>query len=82
MGSWGSPISAELVAASSQHWINQLHVEGEELYMLVRLPEQGGRSVVARLNGDERIEELTPAPFDARTRVYEYGGSCFAVKTP
>ena len=79
-GSWDSPISAELVAASSQHWINQLHVEGEELYMLLRLPEQGGRSVVARLNGDERIEELTPAPFDARTRVYEYGGSCFAVK--
>ncbi len=79
-GSWDSPISAELVAASSQHWINQLHVEGEELYMLHRQPEQGGRSVVARLNGDERIEELTPAPFDARTRVYEYGGSCFAVK--
>ena len=78
-GSWRSPISAEMVAASSQHWINQLYVDGEDLYMLLRRPEEGGRSVVARLLGDGRSKALTPAPFDARTRVYEYGGSCFAV---
>ncbi len=74
-GSWRSPISAGLVSASSQHWINQLYVEGEELYALLRLPEEGGRSVVARVLADGRFESSTPAPFDARTRVYEYGGS-------
>ena len=79
-GSWRSPISAGLVAASSQHWINQLCVEGEDLYALLRLPEEGGRSVVARVLEDGRFETLTPAPFDARTRLYEYGGSCFAVR--
>ena len=78
-GSWRSPISAEMVAASSQHWINQLYAAGEDIYILLRLPEQGGRSTVARLQGDGHIEQLTPATFDARTRVYEYGGSCFAV---
>ena len=78
-GSWRSPISAEWVAASSQHWINQLYAAGENIYLLLRLPEQGGRSTVARLQGDGHIEQLTPATFDARTRVYEYGGSCFAV---
>ncbi len=78
-GSWHSPISAEMAAASSQHWINQLYAAGEDIYILLRLPEQGGRSTVARLHGDGHIEQLTPATFDARTRVYEYGGSCFAV---
>ena len=78
-GSWRSPISAEMVAATSQHWINQMYVDGEDLYILLRLPQEGGRSVVARVHRDGRSQAMTPAPFDSRTRVYEYGGSCFAV---
>ena len=50
-GSWHSPISAEMAAASSQHWINQLYATGK-IYTTLALPELGGRSTVARLQGD------------------------------
>ncbi|MCZ7571336.1 MAG: prolyl oligopeptidase family serine peptidase [Ardenticatenaceae bacterium] len=81
-GSWQSPISAALVASTPIYltqWIAQLCAEGETLYGLFLRPEQGGRGVVARFLKEGDPEDLTPAPFSVRTRVYEYGGPSFVV---
>ena len=79
-GSWKSPIDMELVARSSHGWIGQLYADGEKLYALRNYTEEGGRGAVARIYEDGRSEDITPARYCARTRVYEYGGACFAVK--
>ncbi len=79
-GSWKSPIGIELVARSSHGWIGQLCADGEKLYALRNYTEEGGRGAVAWIHDDGRSEDITPAPYSARTRVYEYGGDCFAVK--
>ena len=78
-GAWESPITAELVARSPNAWIGQLYAENDILYLLRRDSEQGGRGIVSRLQSTNGIEEFTPRPYYARTRVYEYGGACFAV---
>ena len=79
-GSWESSISIELVARSPHRWIGQLFAEGEKLYALRNYSEQGGRGAVARIHADGQSEDITRAPFYARTRVYEYGGACYVVK--
>lgn len=79
-GTWKSPISPELVADSPHGWIGQLYADKNHLYVLRNHPEQGGRGVVARVTANSQFEELIPAPFYARTRVYEYGGACFVVQ--
>ncbi|MCY4090097.1 MAG: hypothetical protein OXF62_04700 [Caldilineaceae bacterium] len=55
-------------------------MKGKELHALLRLPDKGGRSVVARVLEDGRFETSTPVPLDARTRVNECSGSSFAVR--
>ena len=82
-GTWLSPISAEDVASTSVYlslWIAQLYTDNDVLYALCMHPEQGGRGVVTRIDEDGNTEELTPMPFSCWTRVYEYGGPCFAVE--
>jgi dienelactone hydrolase len=82
-GTWKSPLRAEDVASVStysMHWIAQLYTDRGDLYALRMHSEEGGRGVVTRVHDDGRVESLTPAPFSCRTRVYEYGGGCFAVQ--
>ena len=40
-------------------------------------PKEGGRYVIVRRTRDGRAEDVTPAPFNARTRVHEYGGGSY-----
>jgi dipeptidyl aminopeptidase/acylaminoacyl peptidase len=82
-GSWRSPISAEIVAASPMNWLGHLCTEGDQLFVLRAFPQQGGRGGVARVHFDgDRIEyeDITPTAYSVRSRVYEYGGQGFAVK--
>jgi dipeptidyl aminopeptidase/acylaminoacyl peptidase len=51
-------------------------LDGAETYWLESRPREGGRYVVV---GGPPAQELTPAPFNVRTRVHEYGGGAFAV---
>ncbi|HZD73150.1 MAG TPA: S9 family peptidase [Actinomycetota bacterium] len=77
-GSWQSPISAELVAGGGVG-LDQLTVDGDDLYWLEGRPLEGGRQVLCRRTGDGPPQDLLPPPFNARTRVHEYGGGAYQV---
>ncbi|GAB3141207.1 S9 family peptidase [Microbispora hainanensis] len=42
-------------------------------------PAEGGRRTVVHRAADGSLADLLPAPWDARTRVHEYGGRSYAV---
>jgi dipeptidyl aminopeptidase/acylaminoacyl peptidase len=77
-GSWKSPITAELVAAA-EVGLEQAMLDGEDIYWIERRPQEGGRKVIVRRSPDGRVTDVTPVPFNARTRVHEYGGGDYAV---
>ncbi|MGJ7917422.1 prolyl oligopeptidase family serine peptidase [Massilia sp. LXY-6] len=71
-GAWTSPITAALVAAGSTP-LSGVLLDGADLYWLAGRASEGGRTTLLRQR-DGHIDELTPAPFNVRTRVHEYGG--------
>lgn len=84
-GSWKSPISSEVVATRTLgtgnpvSGLRMITLDGDDVYWLQIRPWEGGRYVIVRRTPDGRIGDVTPVPFNARTRVHEYGGGDFAV---
>ncbi|MGH2437909.1 MAG: prolyl oligopeptidase family serine peptidase, partial [bacterium] len=54
-------------------------LDGDDLYWTELRPSEGGRKVIVRRTPDGRTTDMTPRPFNARTRVHEYGGGDFLV---
>jgi dipeptidyl aminopeptidase/acylaminoacyl peptidase len=77
-GSWKSPITSDLIV-SGTIGLGQIAIDGEDVYWVETRPQEKGRYVVVKLPPDGRIVEVTPHPFNARTRVHEYGGGGFTV---
>jgi dipeptidyl aminopeptidase/acylaminoacyl peptidase len=77
-GSWKSPITTDLITGTSIS-LGQVAVDGETIYWSEGRPTERGRYVVVKQTADGRIEDVTPAPFNARTRVHEYGGGAYVV---
>ncbi len=77
-GTWASPVSAELTASSSKG-LQSVHAEGDTLYWLESRPLESGRSVLVRRSADGVAEDVTPAGFNVRTRVHEYGGKSYVI---
>jgi dipeptidyl aminopeptidase/acylaminoacyl peptidase len=77
-GSWRSPITAELIVKGSIG-LGQIEVEGDHLYWTEGRPAEGGRSAIVHRHPSGVIKDLIPAPFNARSRVHEYGGGSLAV---
>ncbi len=77
-GSWRSPISAEL-ASSSGVKLGELVLSGNDVYWLEGRPKERGRYVIVRRTPDGTTADVTPAGFNARTRVHEYGGGTYFV---
>lgn len=77
-GSWKSPITADLIVANS---INLAAVcwDGQDIYWLEGRPSEGGRYVLVKRSPEGVVSDLTPAPFNVRSRVHEYGGGAFVV---
>ncbi|MEO7056400.1 MAG: prolyl oligopeptidase family serine peptidase [Caldimonas sp.] len=76
-GAWPSPFGAELIAAGSVR-LGQVKVSGQSIYWSEGRAADGGRNVVVERDAGGRCTDRVPAPFDARTRVHEYGGLAFA----
>jgi dipeptidyl aminopeptidase/acylaminoacyl peptidase len=77
-GSWPSPISAASVVAGSRG-LGSLAFDGRYLYWVESRPLEGGRNTLMRWTEGGEPEEILPAPWNARTRVHEYGGRCVLV---
>ena len=76
-GAWNSPISAADVAAGAVG-VSYPSIAGDEVWWQERRPSEGGRTaIVAAASGDGEPWELLPAPWNARTRVHEYGGKAY-----
>jgi dipeptidyl aminopeptidase/acylaminoacyl peptidase len=77
-GSWKSPITSDLIVAGTIA-LGQIALDGDDVYWIEQRPTEGGRNVIVRYSSDGRTVDMTPAPFNARTRVHEYGGGPFTV---
>jgi dipeptidyl aminopeptidase/acylaminoacyl peptidase len=78
-GSWKSPITADLIV-SEAIGLGQIALDSGNIYWLESRPEEGGRNVIVLRSPEGIITDITPQPFNARTRVHEYGGGAFLVE--
>jgi dipeptidyl aminopeptidase/acylaminoacyl peptidase len=77
-GTWTSPITAQAITAG-QVGLAQPMLDRGNAYWLEARPSEAGRTVLVRSSGGAR-QDVTPAPFNVRTRVHEYGGGAYAVR--
>src|SRR5262245_36061867 len=77
-GAWRSPITSDLIVSATVG-LAQMAPNGEDIYWIELRPAEGGRNVVVRRTPDGRTHDMIPAPFNARTRVHEYGGGALVV---
>ena len=76
-GTWKSPIAAADVAAGAAG-VAFPAIAGDEVWWQERRPSEGGRStVMASAGPGHEPRVLLPAPWNARTRVQEYGGQSY-----
>jgi len=76
-GSWPSPITAATLVGDTVG-LSQVCVDGDALYWVESRPAEGGRNVIVRAAGGA-AQDVLPAPYNARTRVHEYGGGAYTV---
>ncbi|MBO0782948.1 MAG: S9 family peptidase [Ktedonobacteraceae bacterium] len=77
-GSWISSITTDLIVSDTIR-LGLLTLDGEDIYWIEGRPSEGGRNVIVQRKGDGTVIDITPAGFNARTRVHEYGGGDFTV---
>lgn len=77
-GTWPSPITAQTVAAGTKP-LSAPRIDGAQSYWLEGLAAEGGRVAGVRHLPSGECERLTPAPYNLRSRVHEYGGGAWIV---
>lgn len=75
-GSWASPISADAVVAGVVGFA-ELRALDESVYWLESRPQEHGRCVIVMRDATGQVSDLTPTPYNVRSRVHEYGGSAY-----
>ncbi|EJY55338.1 peptidase S9 prolyl oligopeptidase active site domain-containing protein [Alicyclobacillus hesperidum URH17-3-68] len=78
-GAWASPLSADKVVQAATG-LGSPKWDGESLYWLESRPHEAGRIAIVKRLPDGREIDCLPIPFNARSRVHEYGGGAYAVK--
>jgi dipeptidyl aminopeptidase/acylaminoacyl peptidase len=77
-GSWPSPIRIDDLVGDvvrlSEPWL-----DGDDVYWIESRPAEAGRSVLVRHGSDGSTADVTPPPFNVRSRVHEYGGGAYTV---
>ena len=77
-GSWPTPITSGLVVAAAAR-LGEVHLDGDDTWWAEARPAEAGRTVLVRRAPDGTTTDLLPAPWNARTRVHEYGGGAWCV---
>jgi dipeptidyl aminopeptidase/acylaminoacyl peptidase len=77
-GSWPTPITSELVVRAAAR-LGEVVVDGDDVWWAEGRPSEGGRTVLVRRRPDGTTTDLLPPPWNARTRVHEYGGGAWTV---
>ena len=79
--SWrdAEPLPAELAVGRSAAVAEPLLNEGRLFWLEQRPQERGRTTLMVRLRPGEAAVELTPGPWNLRTRVHGYGGGAYAV---
>ena len=77
-GSWESPITTDLIVQDSVS-LGSIQIDGNDVYWVEMRPQEGARNVIVRRTQGGEIQDVTPEPYNIRTRVHEYGGLCFWV---
>jgi dipeptidyl aminopeptidase/acylaminoacyl peptidase len=72
-GSWPTPITSELVVRAAAR-PGGVMVDSGTVWWAEGRPGEGGRTAVVREG-----EDVLPVPWNARTRVHEYGGGAWTV---
>jgi dipeptidyl aminopeptidase/acylaminoacyl peptidase len=77
-GSWNSPITSDLIVAQSIA-LSEVRLDHGRIYWLEGRPQEQGRCVIVRSEDDGKTADVTPKPWNVRTRVHEYGGASWTV---
>ena len=77
-GTWSSPITAASVVEGSRG-LSALAYDNGALYWVESRPQEQGRSTIMRWMRGSEPQEILPSPWNARTRVHEYGGRSILV---
>ena len=77
-GSWKSPVTSELIASGTIRFDSQIAASDDSIFWIESRPAEAGRYVVVGWHNGI-ASDVTPQPFNARTRVHEYGGGAFLV---
>ena len=77
-GAWESPFPIDLLTRGTVT-LGEIQARDGVRYWLEGRPDEAGRSVLVRRDADGRNVRLSPAGFNVRTRVHEYGGGAYAV---
>lgn len=72
-GSWPSPLTAAAAAAAAPRLEGAVFV-GEEIWWGEAVAAEGARTAVRRRSAAGAVSTVLPAPWNARSRVHEYGG--------
>ncbi len=81
-GSWPTPVTSALVVRAAAR-LGEVVVDGgddeADVWWSESRPDEGGRSALVRRSADGAVTDVLPPPWNARTRVHEYGGGAWAV---
>lgn len=75
-GSWPSPLTAAWACAASPRFEGARFV-GDDVWWGEGVPEEAGRTAVRRRTASGSVVDVLPAPWNARSRVHEYGGGAW-----
>ena len=69
-GTWTSPLTSDRIVSATVG-LSGVQVDGDDIYWLESRPVEGGRVVLVRRAANGAIADVTPAPFNVRTRAIE-----------
>ncbi|MEP6477350.1 MAG: prolyl oligopeptidase family serine peptidase [Actinomycetota bacterium] len=77
-GTWSSPITPSMLATAAVG-LAETTIDGGTVYWIEDRPAEEGRMVVVRGDPFTSPTDVTPAGFNVRTKVHEYGGGEYCV---